>query len=77
MTKKNENFPRSRKSQGNSIAIVKVSERSENLLVKQMPCAQNPAKSGKRLKMRRKISMACKKAKENVNMGCFSLIKGQ
>ena len=34
MTKKNENFPRSRKSQGNSIAIVKVSERSENLLVK-------------------------------------------
>ena len=32
--KKNENFPRSRKSQGNSIAIVKVSERSENLLVK-------------------------------------------
>ena len=34
MTKKNENFSRSRKSQGNSIAIVKVSERSENLLVK-------------------------------------------
>jgi len=33
MTKKNENFPRSRKSQGNSIAIVKVSERSENLLL--------------------------------------------
>ena len=35
------------------------------------------AKSGKRLKMKRKISMVCKKAKANVNIDCFSLIKGQ
>ena len=35
------------------------------------------AKSGKRLKMKRKLWMACKKAKVNVNMDCFSLIKGQ
>ena len=34
-------------------------------------------KSGKRLKMRRKLMMTCKKAKVNVNMVCFSLIKGQ
>ena len=35
------------------------------------------AKSGKRLKMKRKISMPTKKAKANVNIDCFSLIIGQ
>ena len=35
------------------------------------------AKSGKRLKRKRKMSMACKKTKANVNIDCFSLIKGQ
>ena len=35
------------------------------------------AKRGKRLKMKRKLSMACKKSKETVNMDCFSLIEGQ
>ena len=34
-------------------------------------------KSGKRLKMKREISMAAKKAKVNVNVDCYSLIKGQ
>ena len=36
-----------------------------------------PAKSGKRLKMKREMLMACKKkVKVNVNIDCFSLIKG-
>jgi len=35
------------------------------------------AYSGKRLKMKKKILMACKKAKASVNMDCFSLMKGQ
>ena len=35
------------------------------------------AKSGKRLKMKRKMSMACKETKANVDIDYFSLIKGQ
>ena len=43
-----------------------------------MPCAENTGKSKNRLKMKKKISMTCKKATlTNVNMDCFSLVKGQ
>ena len=40
-----------------------------------MPCVQNPGKSRKRFKMKRKYQWPAKKAKANVNMDCFSLIK--
>ena len=74
--KKNENFPRSRKSQGNSIAIVKVSERSENLLVKSNALRTKSSQKRKEVENEKNIN-GFKKAKERVNMGCFLLIKGQ
>lgn len=40
-----------------------------------MPCVQNPGKSRQRFKMKRKYQWPAKKAKANVNMDCFSLIK--
>ena len=40
-----------------------------------MSCPKNPAKSGNRLKMKRKISVACKESYSKCKHGLFSLIK--
>ena len=40
-----------------------------------MRCVQNPGKSRKKFRMKRKYHWPAKKAKANVNMDCFSLIK--